>query len=88
MKILKIYIKINLANNFIYLLKFFIKVFILFNKKYDRDFYLYIDYWSLDNFIKKILKIIILSQILLPIKYELLMRLVVLKMMINWLRNL
>ena len=44
LKTLKIYIKINLVNSFIQLFKSFIKAFILFNKKLDRNFCLYINY--------------------------------------------
>ena len=41
---LKIYIKTNLANGFIWPFKFPAKVFILFDKKPDRSLRFYIDY--------------------------------------------
>ena len=43
-EILKIYIKNNLVNSFIALFKSFAKVFILFIKKLDNNFYLCINY--------------------------------------------
>ena len=46
---LKIYIKINLANGFIRPSKSLVRAPILFDKKPDRSFYFYIDYWSLNN---------------------------------------
>ena len=44
LKILKIYIEINLANSFIQLSKSLTRAFILFNKKLDKSFYFYINY--------------------------------------------
>ena len=44
LKILKTYIKINLANGFIQPSKSFAKAFILFDRKLDRSFCLYINY--------------------------------------------
>ena len=41
---LKIYIKTNLANGFIWLFKFFAQAHIFFNRKLDRSFYFYYDY--------------------------------------------
>ena len=46
---LKTYIKINLANGFIWPSKSLTKASILFNKKPDRSLHLYIDYWGLNN---------------------------------------
>ena len=40
---LKTYIKINLANNFIWSSKFLVKASIFFNKKLNRNLYLYIN---------------------------------------------
>ena len=53
LEILKTYIKTNLANNFIWPFKSPAKAFILFNKKPNKSFRLYIDYWSLNNIIMK-----------------------------------
>ena len=53
LKILKTYIKINLANNFIYLFKFLARALILFDKKPDRNFCFYVDYQALNNIIIK-----------------------------------
>ena len=44
LEILKIYIKTNLANDFISPFKFPAGAYILFNKKLDRNFYLSVDY--------------------------------------------
>ena len=44
LKIIKTYIKTNIANSFIQSSKFFIKVSILFNKKPNTSPHLYIDY--------------------------------------------
>ena len=49
LEILKIYIKINLANGFIWPFKSFTRVFILFDEKLDKSFCLYINYKSLNN---------------------------------------
>ena len=49
LKALKIYIKINLANNFIQSFKSLSKVLTLFNKKSDQNFRYYIDYLDLNN---------------------------------------
>ena len=43
LKMLKIYIKINLANGFIYFSKFFTRIFIIFNWKPDESFCLYVN---------------------------------------------
>ena len=50
---LKTYIKTNLANNFIWLFKSSTRAPILFNKKPDRSFHLYVNYWGLNNLIIK-----------------------------------
>ena len=50
---LKTYIKTNLANSFIWPFKSPIKALILFDRKPDRSFCLYIDYWSFNNLIIK-----------------------------------
>lgn len=50
---LKIYIKINLINSFIWLLKFFAKDFILFVQKLNNSLSLYLDYQELNNIIIK-----------------------------------
>ena len=50
---LKIYIKINLANGFIRPFKSLTRAYILFNRKPDKSFCFYIDYWGLNNFIIK-----------------------------------
>ena len=57
--------KINLANGFIWLFKSSAKAPILFDKKLDRSFCLYIDYWGFNNLIIK-------NQYLLPLISELL----------------
>ena len=49
LKILKTYIKTNLANSFLQSFKSLIDAFIFFDKKLDRSFGLYIDYKSLNN---------------------------------------
>ena len=46
---LKIYIKVNLVNNFIYLFKSLVKTLILFDRKPNKNFCLYVDYWDLNN---------------------------------------
>ena len=46
---LKIYIKTNLANNFIRSFKFSARAPILFDRKSDRSLYFYADYWGLNN---------------------------------------
>ena len=46
---LKIYIKTNLANNFIRFFKSSTGAFILFDRKLDRNFYFCIDYRSFNN---------------------------------------
>lgn len=48
---LKTYIETNLANNFIWPSKFFIRVPIFFDQKSDRNFRFYIDYWTFNNLI-------------------------------------
>ena len=53
LEILKTYIKINLANNFIYFSISPAKAFILFDKKQDGSFYLYVNYWGYNNIIIK-----------------------------------
>ena len=50
---LKTYIKINLANDLIRPSKSSAKVSILFDRKSNRSFYFYVDYWSLNNIIIK-----------------------------------
>ena len=59
LKILKTYIKTNLTNNFIWPFKFLVRVSILFNRKPDRRFHFYINYWGLNNITMK-------NQYLLP----------------------
>ena len=49
LEMLKIYIKIKLANGFIRLSIFPTGAFILFDKKPDRSLYLCIDYWDFNN---------------------------------------
>lgn len=49
LKTLKTYIKTNLANDFIKLFKSFFKIFILFDQNLNESFYLYVNYWNLDN---------------------------------------
>ena len=49
LEILKTYIKINLANNFIWPSKSLDNAPILFNKKFERSFRLYVDYQGLNN---------------------------------------
>ena len=44
LKILKIYIKTNLINSFVWPFKFCTRVLILFNQKLDNNFYIYINY--------------------------------------------
>ena len=46
---LKIYFKTNLVNGLIRLFKSFAKAFILFDKKSNISFRLYVNYWSLNN---------------------------------------
>ena len=48
-EMLKTYIKINLANGFIWLSKSLACIPILFNQKPDKNLYLYVDYWDLNN---------------------------------------
>ena len=50
---LKIYIKTHLKTGFIWPSKSLIGASILFDKKLDSNFYLYIDYWGFNNFIIK-----------------------------------
>ena len=50
---LKIYIKTNLSNGFIQPSKFPAGASILFDKKPNGSFYLYINYWGLNNLIIK-----------------------------------
>lgn len=50
LKILKTYIKINLANSFIWLSKSFIGAFIFFIQKFNSSFCLYVNYRGLNNF--------------------------------------
>ena len=68
LEILKIYIKINLANGFIRPSKSPARAPILFDRKLDKSFYLCVDYWGLNN-------ITIKNQYLLPLIGELLDRL-------------
>ena len=49
LKKLKIYIKINLINNFISYFKLFTSIAILFVEKKDVSFYLYINNWKFKN---------------------------------------
>lgn len=49
LEISKIYIKFDLVNEFIRLFKFFIKAFIFFVRKFNKNSHLYINYWSLNN---------------------------------------
>ena len=65
LKILKTYIKTNLANNFIKLFKSSAKIPILFDRKLNGSLSLYVDYWGLNN-------ISIQNQYLLPLISELL----------------
>ena len=53
LKILKIYIKFNLANDFIKPYKFFTRTPIFFNKKLDKSLRLCIDYQDFNNLIIK-----------------------------------
>ncbi len=53
LKILKVYIKNNLANGFIRPSKSPVIVLILFNKKSDSSFRLCVNYWGLNNLIIK-----------------------------------
>lgn len=50
LKILKTYIKTDLKIRFIQSWKFSTDAPILFNKKPDRNFCVYVDYWDLNNF--------------------------------------
>ena len=50
---LKIYIKINLDNGFVWLFKSFVEASILFDKKLDRSFHFCVDYKGLNNLIIK-----------------------------------
>lgn len=52
-RIFKTYIKSNLANSFIHLLKSSTSILILIIQKSNNSFYLYIDSWSLNNLIIK-----------------------------------
>lgn len=49
LKILKIYIKTNIANSFICSFKFLAKTLILFVQKLNNNLYLYMDYQTLNN---------------------------------------
>ena len=53
LKILKTYIKTNLANSFILFLMLPTSIFILFVQKLDNNLQLYIDYQDFNNFIIK-----------------------------------
>lgn len=53
LRILKIFIEINLANGFIYLFKSLVRTFILFVQKPDSNCYIYINYYGYNNFINK-----------------------------------
>lgn len=53
LEVLKVYIEIYLKIQFIQFLKLPIEDFILFNKKSNNSFYLYINYWSFNNLIFK-----------------------------------
>ena len=50
---LKTHIKINLANDFIWLFKSYVEAPILFDKKLNKSFYLCLDYWGFNNLIIK-----------------------------------
>ena len=50
---LKTYIKTNLTNGFIWSSKSSARALILFDKKLNRNFYLYVDYWGFNNIIIK-----------------------------------
>ena len=63
LKIFKTYIKLNLANDFIWLSKSFASILILFICKPDGNIHLYIDYWNLNNLTIK-------NQYLLPLINE------------------
>ena len=65
LEILKIYIKINLANSFIWRFKSPARALILFYRKSDKNLYLFIDCWSFNNLTIK-------NQYLLPLIDELL----------------
>ena len=54
LEILKTYIEINLANNFIWFSKSFTKVSILFNQKLNKNFRFYINYQGLIISLSKI----------------------------------
>ena len=62
---LKIFIKINLSNDFIYLFTSSTKAYILFIKKFNKNFYLYINYQDLNNVIIKDLNLLLLINKLL-----------------------
>ena len=49
LEILKTYIKTNLVNGFIRPFKSFTGAFILFDKKLDRSFCFYVNYWGFNN---------------------------------------
>ena len=53
LEILKIYIKTNLANSFIWPFKSLVRALILFDRKPNESFCLYIDYQGLNNIIIK-----------------------------------
>lgn len=53
LKILKIYIKINIANSFIKHFKFSLIISNFFVKKFNKNFYLYVNYSDLNNLIIK-----------------------------------
>ena len=59
-EILKIYVKINLANGFIWFFKSPARTPIFFNWKLNKDLCLYVDYWGLNNLTIK-------NQYLLPL---------------------
>ena len=62
---LKIYIKINLANGFIWLSKSSTRAFILFDKKPNRSLHLCVNYWSLNNItIKNEYLLLLISKLL------------------------
>lgn len=51
LEVIKSYIKIYLANNFIKSFKFFVSIFIIFVKKFNGSLQLYINYQSFNNLI-------------------------------------
>ena len=53
LEILKTYIKTNLAHSFIWPFKSPARAPILFNKKLDRSFRFYVNYWGLNNIYQK-----------------------------------